>query len=175
MAGLAETIGETVQCAVLDGTSNVYIHVNESGVDHRLVLQSRIGSRVPAYSTGLGKALLASLSDDELRRRFADHNFQRFTPNTISNLDQLLEATEVVRREGFSTDDEEFTIGLRCIAGVIRDHEGNVAAAVSVAIPDVRWSSEWEGRALGALRNSVTEISANLGYSRGDPMQYRLE
>jgi hypothetical protein len=99
---------------------------------------------------------------------------EAFTPNTISSLDQLLEAEETVRREGFSRDDEEFTVGLRCIAGVIRNHEGEVAAAVSVAIPDVRWSREWENNALRALRNAVTEISGSLGYGRGDPLQYRL-
>jgi len=172
MAGLAETLGETVQCAVLDRTSNVYIHVNESGPDHRLVFQSRVGSRMPAYATGLGKALLANLSDDELRSRFADHDFQRFTPNTISSLEQLLQAVKVIRREGFARDNEEITIGLRCIAGVIRDHEDEVAAAVSVAIPDVRWSREWESKALRALRDAVTEISESLGYVKGDPMQY---
>jgi len=174
-ANLAESLRETVQCAVLDGTSNVYIHVNESGADHRLVMQSRIGSRLPAYSTGLGKALLAGLSDEELRSRFADTEFQRFTPNTIGSLDQLLAAAEVIRRDGFARDIEEFTIGLRCIAGVIRDHEGVIRAAVSVAIPDVRWSREWESKALRSLRDAVTDISSNLGYRGGDPMQYGSE
>jgi IclR family KDG regulon transcriptional repressor len=174
MACLAETIGETVQCAVLDGTSNVYIHVNASGADHRLVLQSRIGSRLPAHSTGLGKALLAALSDDELRRRFAEHDFQRFTPNTISSLDELLQAENVVRQEGFARDNEEYIVGLRCIAGVIRDHEGEVVASISVAIPEVRWSRDWESKALHALRNAVTDISRSLGYDKGNPMHYPL-
>lgn len=143
IAGLAEPfmrrvrdqLGETVQLAILDGIENVYVGKLET--DHPLQLVSRLGSRLPAYTTGLGKALLGGLSDTEVLQRLAGVEMRRFTPQTITDPHKLLTELARVRRRGYATDTGEYTAGVYCVAAPIRGPHGTVAA-MSVSIPDVR-------------------------------------
>lgn len=155
--------GETVQLARLDGVENVYLAISESPQPMKLV--SAVGKRLYAHATGLGKALLAGLSDDEVRRRFGRSELPRFTPNTISDLDALLKALAEVRARGYATDREEYVIGCRCVAMPVRDIHGVVVAAMSVSIPTPRFTEDLEASIHAALGDAVAELSARLGFA----------
>ena len=83
MDQLTTTTTETVQLARLEGLDNVYLAISES--PHPMKLVSSVGKRLPAHATGLGKALLAGLDDDELARRLSGVTLARFTERTITD------------------------------------------------------------------------------------------
>jgi IclR family KDG regulon transcriptional repressor len=162
MEAVRDALRETVQLAILDGTDNVYVAKVES--DQLLVLQSRVGTRLPAYATGLGKVLLAGLSDAEVRRRFQGVYLEAFTDRSITDLETLLHSMDEIRLKGFGTDDGEYTKGVVCVAVPIRQHSGEVFAAMSVSVPEVRSSTELRRTALQVLLEQANAMSAELGY-----------
>ncbi|WCB95351.1 HTH-type transcriptional regulator XynR [Baekduia alba] len=160
MAALRTRTEETVQAAQLDGVDAVYLNVCES--PHPMKLSSRVGSRLPAYASGLGKTLLAGLDPDDARARLAVVERRPLTPRTVVELDTLMEDLDVIRARGFGTDDEEFAIGLRCVAMPIRDADGEVVAAMSVSIPTPRWTKAIGASARRALAETVAEAARRL-------------
>jgi DNA-binding IclR family transcriptional regulator len=162
MEAVQDALRETVQLAILDGTDNVYVAKVEA--DQRLALQSRVGTRLPAYATGLGKVLLAGLSDTEIRRRFQDVHLEAFTDRSITDLETLLHLMGEIRVKGFGTDDGEYTPGVVCVAVPVRQHSGEVFAAMSVSVPEVRSSTELRRITLEVLLEQANAMSAELGY-----------
>jgi DNA-binding IclR family transcriptional regulator len=109
-----DELGETVQLAILDGIEIVYLAKEDS--DQRLVLQSHVGARLPAYATGLGKVLLSGLSDDEVLARLSTTAPVAFTPHTIVDPPTLITELQTVRRNGYGMDYGEYTQGVICVA-----------------------------------------------------------
>ncbi len=159
--------GESVQLAVLENLQVVYI---ERVLSHSPVayMKSRVGAMLPAYCTALGKALLA-FSPPELVRRYLDAvPLAAQTPHTITNRERLLQELESVRRRGYAVDRGEREASVRCIAAPVFDHEGAVAAAVSVAGPAERMPWPLEDSALSAqVVETARAISAAIGYAPG--------
>ena len=156
-----EALDETVQLAVLDGTDNVYVGTVDS--EQKLALASRVGARLPAYATGLGKALLSGLDDDEVRRRFTGVAFHRFTPATIGDVDRLVAELAGVRRRGYASDRGEYTAGVSCVAVPVHDAAGGVCAAMSVSVPQVRMTPALRRTALSVLTDQTARLSETLG------------
>ena len=138
MNDLVGRTGETVQLATLEGRDAVYLDLSES--PHPVKLTSRAGARLPAHTSAIGKALLADLEPDELARRLDGVELERLTDRTITEVPELIRVLDDVRRQGFSVDNEEFAIGLRCIAMPIRDDDRNAVAALSVSMPTPRYT-----------------------------------
>lgn len=172
MEQIVQRINETVQLAVLDGIENVYL----AKVDctHPLRLQSEVGRRLYAHGTGLGKVLLAALSEDECRARLRGRRLPGFTPRTITTVPQILEELARVRAQGFALDNEEYTPGLRCIAVPLRSPHGTAGAAMSVSIPVLRAHQSQMVQALAILAESALEIARRLGTPEDDPRLIRL-
>jgi DNA-binding IclR family transcriptional regulator len=162
LASARDRLGETVQLAVLDGWENVYLAKVEA--NHRLALVSHVGGRLPAYSTGLGKVLLASLDDSTVRSRLQGVPFHRFTAHTIRNTRDLIGVLAEIRSAGYATDRGEYTEGVFCVAVPVRDHTSDVVAAISVSVPDVRVTPDTEPRLVKVLRDEAANISHALGY-----------
>lgn len=160
-------INETVQLAVLDGVENVYL----AKVDctHPLRLQSEVGKRLYAHATGLGKALLAALPEDELQQRYDAMPFPLVPGAPIQDLPSLQSTLATVRELGFAVDDQEYTPGLRCVAVPIHDADQQVIAALSAAIPLTRASDQQLQVALRAIAAASIDIARSLGASRPDP------
>lgn len=162
MEAARDSLGETVQLAVLDGLENVYIAKVQS--EQRLVLASKVGMRLPAYATGLGKALLSDLPDDEVIRRVRSSPLQRFTDATITDVEVLLGELAGVRERGYARDNGEYTEGVFCIAAPIRSSGGRAVAAMSVSVPHVRVTPEREQRMIEVLVAQAARCSVELGY-----------
>lgn len=162
LADSKSQLNETVQLAILDGIENVYVAKVEAS--HHLKLVSEVGSRLPAYATGLGKALLAGLSPEELRRRFENVEMVAYTANTITNMAELEESLNVVRRQGYAIDESEFTNGVYCVAVPIRDASGEVVAAISSSVPEARIDAGLRQKMVEILRENGRRFSGTLGY-----------
>ena len=160
MRRVRDELGETVQLAILDGMENVYVGKLET--DHALQLVSRLGSRLPAYATGLGKALLAELADDEVLRRLDGVELRQFTATTITDRSKLIAELARIRRRGYSTDTGEYTAGVYCVAAPIYGPTG-VVAAMSVSIPDVRVTTLVRRHAAQMVTAETRALSAQLG------------
>ena len=166
METIVGAINETVQLAALDGLENVYLAKVDSS--HPLRLQSEVGMRLPAYATGLGKALLAEMDASVLAARLRDQALVPFTPHTFTNTNALLAELARTHARGFAIDNQEFTPGLYCVAVPIADHRG-VAAAMSVSIPLTRAAIELLSAALHQLAAGALHVSSRLGAPTPDP------
>jgi len=158
-----DILSETVQLAVLDGLDNVY--VGKAETDHALQLVSKIGSRLPAYATGLGKVLLAGLATEEFGRRMEHVELQRFTSTTITDVEDLRRELTTVRKRGYALDRGEYASGVFCVAAPIDNAVGTIAA-MSVSIPNVRVTPSVRSAAIETITGYARELSAELGNRR---------
>ncbi|XKH60053.1 helix-turn-helix domain-containing protein [Halomonas sediminis] len=156
----AET-GETANLGVRDATTAVFLAQHESPQMMRMI--TRLGSRAPLHASGVGKALLAWLPDDERARLLEGRELAQVTHNTLYQPETLLENLSEVRHQGFACDREEHAIGLHCVAACIHDETATPLAAISVSGPVAR-IPEARLMELGELvREVAAEITATLG------------
>ncbi len=134
-----EALDETIQLGILDDLDVVYIDKVEGKQPLRLV--SNVGSRLPAYATGIGKALLSGLSDEVLSERYAGMNLPGYTNATITSGNELIRVIGMVRGQGYATDDGEYSNGVFCVAVPVRSPSGEVVTALSCSVPKARLES----------------------------------
>ena len=152
--------GETVQLAVLDGLEAVYV---AKAVGSRLLrLDSEVGSRLPAHATGVGKVLLSCLPERELHERLEGVELERLTERTITTHAGLMDELASIRERGFATDNEECTLGARCVAVPVRRVDGSCAAAMSISVPTAQHTAELRQRLARDLRRGAEELSHQL-------------
>lgn len=163
---LMEATGETANLAILDGDSVVY--VAQSLPDRVMKTFTRLGARVPAHCTGVGKALMADLSPEELGKIIDDCELERFTPKTMCVAADLEAELEKVRAAGFAVDDEEREEGVVCIAAPVRDTTGRAVAAISVSGPAARLGAGGRECLVNLVVTAARELSACLGYAQAE-------
>ena len=133
---LADELGETVDCAVLDGGQMRFI--DQIPARHRLRAVSAIGASFPLHCTANGKAALA-LMGPEQARRLLPARMERFTAATVTRRSELLDELERISAGGVAFDLEEHSEGI-CAAGIaVRDPSGRIAA-LSVPMPAQRFA-----------------------------------
>ncbi|SEN76501.1 IclR family transcriptional regulator [Lihuaxuella thermophila] len=159
---LSVQTGLTVHLVIFDGKEGVYIDKVEgtSGI----VMYSRIGRRVPIHSSAVGKALVAFHEPNKIKEILSGYVYTKHTPNTITNETDFLKELERVRAMGYAIDNQENEPGVRCVAVPIRDHSGEVVAAISVSTPISGLKNESEDHIVTLLKQAANEISQQLGY-----------
>jgi DNA-binding IclR family transcriptional regulator len=166
MQRLGDLTQETVHLGVYDEPQIVYIDKIESTFPIRMY--SRVGARAESYCTGIGKALIAFLTDYEFERYLRRVSFMRFTPHTITSAERLRDEVVRIRAQGYALDLQEHEEGVRCAAAPVFRLDGRVAGSISVAAPAFRKSeSDIEGLA-PAVVEAARQISMNLGSSNVD-------
>jgi DNA-binding IclR family transcriptional regulator len=125
-------------------------------------LSTWMGRRMEVHCTGVGKALLAGMSDDELHRLCGGRVFSRHNDNTITSARRLIQEVSGIRSNGYAVDDEEDEVGYRCIGVPVMDEYGTVIAAISVAGSVVQVTSENMKRLVGVLKNASETITEAL-------------
>lgn len=157
---LRNKTGETVNLGVLDGQDVFYVDVVQSHHPFRMV--TRIGTSRPLYCTAMGKMLAALLPPNEKERLLSSLRFERFTPHTITELAKFRAELERIEQRGYSLDDEEVTLGARCISAPILLEGNRLAAAVSIAGPTARIVAERVPFFVDAVETAARTISARL-------------
>lgn len=130
MAELRNATRNTVHLAVLEGSEVVYVQILRSSLTPPL--PSRVGGRLPAYATGVGKALLA-FSSDEVVDAILSQPLKPIGPRTITNPDVLRAQFAEIREHRVAFEREESTENVGCAAAPILDYEGKPIAAISVS------------------------------------------
>jgi IclR family KDG regulon transcriptional repressor len=167
LSELWKSTRETVNLATLDQGSVLYIEVLES--PHEFRLSSRVGTRRSLHATGLGKALAAFLHEKHREQILSGLNFQAVTPNTIKNLVQFRQELEKVRRNGYAVDDEEATLGARCVSAPILGSDGEAIGAISVSGPTTRVGREQVDALAAAVVHAANTISSTMGFHQAGP------
>jgi IclR family acetate operon transcriptional repressor len=158
-----QATGETVHLAALQGDQVVTLAVREARHAVR-VDTGHIGKLEAPHATSVGKAILAWLPEDEMRRILAG-GMKRCTDNTITEFPALLEALRIVRRNGYAIDREEYLPGVICVGAAIRDQAGTVIGAISASTPLMRASEEH----IAMMRNEITAATRALSAEFGEP------
>ncbi|MER7723027.1 IclR family transcriptional regulator [Streptomyces sp. NPDC096323] len=161
---VAETCGETVHVAILEGTDVIYIAKVDS--THAVRMVSAAGRKLPAHCTSVGKMLLAALPERELDARLAGLELTGMTPNSITDEGELRAALTSVRERGIALEHRESNPDVSCVAAPVRDRSGQVVAALSVSVPMIRWSQEREAELATLAVEGAEALSGRLGHHR---------
>lgn len=154
LTDLFQATHETVHLAVLDGAEVIYVQkLSASG---RPEAPSRLGGRMPAHCTGVGKALLAFGCREQLDAVLAA-GLTRRAPRTVVAPGMLHRQLEQVRADGYAVEHEESTVGISCVAAPVLDADGLAIAAVSI--------TGWANR-LDPARYAPAVRTAALGLAR---------
>ena len=154
LADLFEATHETVHLAILDGIEVVYLHKLDATSGPKI--PSRIGGRMPAHCTGVGKAMLAFAPRAVLEQVLAA-GLARRTPRTVIAPGLLGRELAAIREHGVAEEHEESTVGIACVAAPVLDTTGRAVAAISI--------TGWANR-LDTHRFAPAVRTAALGLSR---------
>lgn len=155
LLALAEATGETANLAMLDGDMVVYVAQAPSS-RHTMRMFTEVGRRVYAHCTGVGKALLAQLPEDEVRGLVDRAGMPARTDHTITEVDGLLAELDRVRRRGYAVDDGEQEPGVRCVAVAV---PGSPRSALSVSGPASRVTPEAVENVVPVLRSAADGLA----------------
>jgi len=156
---------ETVNFSVPDGIYMILLDKVDS-IHFALKEDTPLGGRYLSYLSASGKAVLSQMRNEEIYELFADHKFEPQTPNSISGIKELIKHLEKTRAQGYSEDNEEYALGLRCIAAPIFDHTGKVIAGMSITAPTVRFTDDKLPEIVDILKRGVADISSRMGYHK---------
>jgi len=162
---LSRATGESTNLAVRDGREVVYV-ARLQAAPRILSINLHVGSRLPAYATSLGKALLVGKTDAELVAVLGPPPWPAFTPRTLRSPVTLRASLDHVERCGYAICDGELELGLRSIAAPVFNAEGEVTAAVNVSTHAAQVPIEQlTGPFAEALVKAAGDLSRALGYS----------
>jgi DNA-binding IclR family transcriptional regulator len=164
LQALGQSTGLGVHMAVLDRNEAVIIEkVEAPGL---LKFATWIGRRLDINCTGVGKALIAFLSEDEFGEQIRTKGFARHNENTITSVARLKRELAQVRERGYAVDDEEDEIGVRCIGAPIFGDSSRTVAAISVAGTTHQIPLERVPALAAMVKQTAAAISSRLGYAR---------
>jgi IclR family acetate operon transcriptional repressor len=161
LEAINQATGETVHLAALQGDAVVTLAVREARHAVR-VDTGKIGKVEALHAISLGKAILAWLPEDEIRRILAG-DLKRYTEHTITELPALLESLRIVRRNGYAIDREEYLPGVICVGAAIRDQAGTVIGAISASTPTMRATDEHVALMRDEICGATRALSAEFG------------
>lgn len=162
MMELAEKAQETVHLAVMVDTEIIYVDKVDS--PRAVGVLSKIGQRGPVYCTALGKVMLAFQTEEEKKRIMTKLRFKTFTANTITNKKKLAEELESIKKQGYALDRREIEDDVECIGAPIKNHLGQVIAALSVSGPKYKIGTPLEEQFISGVRDAAETISMKLGF-----------
>jgi IclR family KDG regulon transcriptional repressor len=166
LVDVASNIKETVHIAILKNQQVFYVDKVEG--PHGLKISSHIGSFNPAYSTGLGKVLLAYLAEEKQAQTLhAIMDIQQpisFTEHTITSKEALKKELIAIKEKGYALDKEEFEVGLICVAIPIFNKNNEVIASLSASGPANRFREEHVVDYVAMLKEGALDIRQRIDY-----------
>lgn len=162
MVQLRDRFNESTLLAVLSAGEVVHVHVEESR--HPVKMAAEVGERTAAHVSSLGKAILAwsdpSLVDEVVGWR----GLARYTANTHATQEALEADLRGCRQRGYTLDEEESAVGLRCVGAPILGVDGRPVAAISLSGPAERLPQRELGTVAPAVCEAAASISRELGW-----------
>jgi DNA-binding IclR family transcriptional regulator len=160
---LAEELQLSAHLGVLDGTDIVYLVRRTPNTP--LASNIRVGSRLPAHATSMGRAILSCMTTPEVDELYADQTLARFSRHTATSLAALHTQLDKDRSAGIAWSDAYFEAGISSCAVPVFDHTGAAVGALNVSGPVDAFTNKQRRRAIGtALQRSGRELSQRLGW-----------
>ncbi|MSR99425.1 IclR family transcriptional regulator [Arthrobacter sp. BL-252-APC-1A] len=158
LKNLVDELGETANMAVLDSDQALYIAQAPSR--HSMRTFTEVGRRAHTHATGVGKAILAQLSDEQVRRVISRTGLPAATQASITDVEELLVDVSRIRQRGYSVDEQEQELGVRCFAVGVPG--APTPTAISVSGPTSRVDDAFGRRAVPLLQAAAREIAEDL-------------
>ncbi len=170
MESLSHETSQTSQLAILEGSSVLYIMVSNNNV--QLGIMAPLDSPIPINVSAGGKAICAYLPEEEKLSVLKRAALPSYTANTITDKMELLFRLSEIKKRGYEFDNEEYALGICCIAAPIFDHTGKVIAAVGITGPSSKYDSEEDfSKLVAAVQKTAASISRKIGNSKDSSMQ----
>lgn len=163
MERLSDISSETVHLVQREGNHILYLSKIEAKIGS-IRMVSQVGMVHPMYCSGVGKAIMATLPEKEVREIWNESVIEKKTANTITDYEELLKTLEEVRKNGYALDDEENEEGVRCIAASLRGYDKTVKYAFSISGPVSRMTKERVEELAFDVKKIQKEFSKELGY-----------
>lgn len=159
MEALRDSLQETINLTVRDGNEVVYI---ERAISNKRMMRVEqvIGSRAPLHVTAVGKLFLGDEDEENFTSYTRATGLKAFTPHTITQPEALRAECLKAKEAEYATDSEEAEPGVSCVAVPVRDHSGDIVAAISVSAPTNRHEEGW----VPQLKEAGLELSGRLGF-----------
>ncbi|MFK7993309.1 MAG: IclR family transcriptional regulator [Granulosicoccus sp.] len=154
--------GETANLAILADAGKVTF-LTQIECTHPIRAFHLPGTRSPAHSSGIGKALLAEFSTRQVEQILQKTGLEEFTDNTLTTPRTLFSNLETTYLRGWAFDDEERHIGMRCIAAAIHDTRGDPVAGISISGPTARFPDEALATLGAKVRQAATDVTRLIG------------
>ena len=163
MESVNEATGETVHLAALQGDTMATVAVREARHAVR-VDTGKLGKieSEGAHATAVGKAILAWLPENEVRRMIGT-DLKRFTDNTVTDFAEFIEELRAVRRNGYAICREEYLPGVYCVGAAIRDQAGGVIGAITASLPSMRADEQHINLICREITAATRGLSAEFG------------
>lgn len=161
MRRLMEKTGETANLAIADVGDVVFIAQVETHNPIRAFF--RPGSRGPLHSSGIGKALLAAMAPEKSDAIIGNSALERHTPRTLSTPGELRTDLKAIRMRGWSLDNEERYLGMRCVAAAIHNAYVEPVAGISVSGPTIRFPDDGLMDIGSKVRKAAAEVTGLIG------------
>ncbi len=158
---LRDLTRETANLGVVESEDAVTIAQAESREIKRAIAPP--GGRVPILNSGMGKAIIATWPDDAIETLITRQGLRPMTANSLRSLDQVMREVTEIRAQGFAIDNEEYLVGMRCVAAVVLSPAGDPVAAVSVSGVAQRVAVDRVDTIAEIVRETAEDLSAALG------------
>lgn len=161
MRRLMESTGETANLAIPDRAEVVFVGQIETHNPIRAFFNP--GTRTSMHASGTGKAILAALGDDRVKKLLLSSGLKEFTDQTLATPDTLFRDLQLTRERGWSFDREERFVGMSCIGAAIFDSRGEPVAGVSISGPSNRFSDSRVADFGATVAAAAKEITIGCG------------
>lgn len=158
---LRDQTRETANLGIVEDGEIVIINQIESREIMRAI--SRVGGRTPMVASGMGKAVLASYTHDDVTSVVRRCSLRKITRTTLTSRDALDAQLKAARRDRYTVDDEEFVSGLRCVAAAVYNDQSEVVCAISISGLLARMTWDRIPVLGGLLAETAQELTQALG------------
>jgi len=155
---------ETSSLSVLSENQGIIIEKMNS--EEKISANPYIGMVEPLYCTALGKAILSNYPEEKQREILESLNIVAYTPKTMTQIPHIIDDLKRTSASGVAIDDEEYSLGMRCIAAAVYDHRGDTIAAIGISGPISRMRTEIIDKYIAIVKEVAAEFSSQLGYRK---------
>lgn len=160
---LTEQIDETSHLAIPCDDRSLIVAVQDS--PHPLRAASRPGFLAELHCSSTGKTFLAFLHHERLAEMYEHMRLTKRTAHTLTTLSEIRRESEATRKRGYSLDDEEFNLGVRCLAAPVYDSTGMCVGAIGITAATLRFPKDRIPEMAVSVKSAANELSRLLGYT----------
>jgi IclR family acetate operon transcriptional repressor len=158
LSRIVGALGETANLAMLDGDGVVYVAQAQS--QHSMRMSTQVGHRILPHCSAVGKALMASMPESQVRERLVRSGMPPYTERTIVDPDEFIWALRRTAKQGYATGDGEHEVGVSCVAVALPNV--NQRLAMSISAPSPRLTADLVRRAVPVLTSAASALADEL-------------